>query len=463
MSRLLRKAPTDQMPSTISYPEYSTSFLGILTFKKEAENVAPPKKKGPWSFSVVPLMDKEVPYGYAIPHPKKIFIKDLGNKPIVLTKGTRAEYIAMFGGSQSLVCGNVYLFDGVCYTHFVHTDRETKVQENRRSISCCKIIPERDIDWQSLIGSIPFEHRSLNLVRDVPKFDQQFDSICEDQTFICIKVDPEGSDSANTLCGYITPPPQEGDPNVTAYKPQDKEKDLALTGGTDSDDGQKVLDLQFNFVQKAQEGTEVLIMGRGKLYRDSVKKFKVDWEKLGPTLAQHLYGDAICILNRKKTKKCIYDPDQYFGSVYLYIHLQPDLPKIIRKCGPKMSFDRCKQLAPMLSDMAHLEGPKEESDDTCLDVVNLLRFQGDASILEQGIRDGEIELYVISNMRMECCPSSMDEDEWFTELNVLKNFPKKERELAIFAIPTNGKSLRPLLVQNSFQMFPETKKSKVDE
>ena len=332
-----------------------------------------------------------------------------------------------------------------------------------------------DVDYEKILSAIPFVGRSLNLPRDVPKFDQQFVQTTDEYTFIYIRVDPEGSDNDHTLCGFFKPPPQEGDTNVAWYKPQDKDKEIALTGGTDPVDNTKVLDLQFNFVQKTTGTDEVLIMGRGKLYKDSVSKFKVDWDKLGPVLAQHLYGNAMCTLNREKTKQCVYDPAVFFGSVALYIQLHPDLPKIVKACGIKMSLENCIKLAPALADLAHLNGPREESDTTNMDAVNLLRFKGDASQLEGYIATNQVELYVISNMKMECYPEYTDEEgvtqlvpkenetAWLNEMLVLKNFSKKDREIAVFAVPKDKVNLRELLIPYSPQMFPEAKKARVVE
>ncbi len=413
--------------------------VNVLVMKVSPRDIT---KNQPLRFSFVPVEDVTIPYIFRTSKKPKVIkeaVKDA--QPITIPAGTCSHFISMFSQQQVPTPGSLYHLDGVYYDIYqASVDVEPMV-----CISCARFSHALPMNISQLMRTIPFHARSFDLSRDLPSGD--IESYLRDETwrFIYVKVG-EDTKETNSIFGVFTPQPF-GEPACLSYKPknqngQELPEILALTGGMNNE---YVADNQFRIVQRGTDSC-VLILGLTKLFDTSIARFQVDWKKLGAILIPFIYGDAFCLIDRKRTNDMSVADEQVEGVVCLSTQFMPDCARMAKAVGFKISWETAVKFDARLGESSMIKFPEAPNCDlTYATAINILRYSGNISCIERGCKEGYIELYVMTN-RIFADEERRQKFASLSEENIYAGLVDPEfytygiRETAIFAVPTSKSS-----------------------
>jgi hypothetical protein len=368
-----------------------------------------PIGKGPTSFSVVSLEEKTLTYQFCPPSAKsKNLLQSAppGEVSRTIPAGESSFYVSMFNAPKIKV-GMTYQLAGLMYEMYKLTEFDldglgnpTDVKTIPRPSFSCKQISPFYVTYETAMRSIPFPNRSFDVERDVPGADRSIylEAPKNIYRFVYIKVGPEDGD--DMVYGRFSPP-EIGEVCVTSFTPYSEKGDnkaiLALTGGRKMiGNKETVVDNQFMLQQNEAEKEPIVIVGQTKLYEDSLAHLQTDWVKLGPTLIPFLEGDVFAQVNREKTSELLLEDSEVKGMVALSCTFIPQLSKMMKRCGFKLSWESCKLLSPKLVDtLVVSEAPV--ADFSLVDSINLLQYTGDISLLPKAEEKGWVEFYAVTN------------------------------------------------------------------
>lgn len=452
MASLLKNTSTPQhgLARAMKIPAMSTTM--ICMFNKSF----PPPATSPNQYPtvvVVPLMETVVPYDGGKASDKNLVKRDAVFPDIVLDAGKKTMFVSIYTIPANLMFGDIILLEGLTFNVYIGDPND---QTGRTSFLCTRISLVRDKSLQSLLDNVPLENKSLSFDRDIPSPETgTFDMNDKTFTFFHVKVTqspPEIEDGV--MYGKFMPPP-EGDPSGYEFTPHQKDKSstvvgssvLALTGGTETNG---VTDNQFFICRNGLKDTlnPYLILARTRLYKDSLDRLQVDWLKIGSFIVPFLEGEALCIQNRNKSVGQTFDSEtNVSGAIWCKTSFYPDIKAIMSAAGIEMSWDTVKKIVP-----GKMKDPSRMQSELYVpklvvhaNGINIFRFNGSITRLEKGIKDGEIKLYMVSNMlesHIETLRENSTEDNVLAMMSNPKNFKRKEPHYEVFAVTTEATKFR---------------------
>ena len=434
-------APRTKVPSQAV--SATVAFLMVVKKKLPPGQTEAPlaagKKAPPIKLSVIPLVDIDVPYIFRKGGENNLITEaEVGLPDIVVPAGCSTMIVSMFKPKIDLIPGGIYRLTGLYYTTY-----RTEGNPPGTSMSATTLTLATDLSVPALMRAIPFQNRSIDLDRDVPQPDVNYEV---DSTFRFLHVKLVGGrvveDKPDQLTGRFAIENIK-DPAVLRFTPYGSTAAInALTGGTNGD---KVGDNAQLYMQQnvptPDGGVEsFLVLGRCKLYPHDLKRLQVDWMKMGPTVIPHFSGDLLATINREHSRNEDCErSDMLKGVVALSANFHPSMAETSRACGVKLSWANCVKLAPalaMANNLVHADFSRE--DIIWGDAVNLLHFTGDASEVEHGAAAGLVELYAVTNADFDPDDLPVGEDERVAFLNNPKLYRGTVRETAVFAMLPEG-------------------------
>lgn len=362
----------------------------------------------PTSFTVTLLEDAELPYYFKATTSKsksKNLVTEAvaGAKSIKMKAGQKSFYVSMFKAPPHIEKGGFYRIDDFWYEMY----RMNPGDPLSISFSCSRLTPIPTPNFEQVMRAIPFEDRSFNVQRDIPGEDRMeylADKKTDEFRWTWIKVGAEEFGTPDTIFGMFTLPENMND-LVTSYVPYSETEvlapKLALTGGRKMvGPNETVVDNQFMLQQNEKDKDPILIMCLTKpTEEDGLKRLQMDWKTFAPVIAPYLVGDAFGILDRERTKDAEIEEEasEFAGVIKGYTSFYPDLGKMMKKAGFKMSWKSCVALDARLATPSHVTADTEPLSPMWIDALNILQYTGDVSLLEEAEKQGWVEFYALTN------------------------------------------------------------------
>ncbi len=402
-------------------------------------------KPRPTTLSVVALEDVDVPYLYREPgkESKNLVKKREGAPPIHIKAGEETHLISIFTmGPRQWTEGAFYNLVHVVYDSF----QLLVTDEVRDSMQCSLCTRLQNVEVESMMQNVSFASRSFDLERDVPGEDLMQYEVTPSYRFVWVKLGVEESEMRQDQLygGFLALP--DGVEELYQYKPHSAQGEApkpmitALTGGKGEGDSAK--DAELCIHQNVEN--PFFVLGLTKVYETGgLDQLMMDFVRLGPQIKPHLAGDLFCTISREKTLELGPATDPMIrGTVALSTVFRPDLARIARSAGVRVSWRACVRLEKRLGAPEALVGG--DPDLNACTAINLMVFSGNASYMPLAEERGWMEFYVVTNMPFDEVTTleslrAMSEDELVNELNDTRMFRVlKGRETAIFAVPTSA-------------------------
>ena len=403
------------------------------------------------SISVVFLSDCEVPYNFK--KEKNGGNNHVTNKdsfpPIKVNAGENTRFVSIFSVPAGIVSGDIVVISGLHFNAY----KPSNEANASFSFSCVNMAKCEIRVIPQLILDMPSAQRMFDPELDINIMGVERPQLSGDRwTFFAVFVEKGvGGAKPGMIMGEFQVPPFN-DTNSYSYLPHSDNKSTVspvrqdvLTGGS-SPEG-KVVDNQFLVCMQAEDAAPIMVSVRCRLYSDSIERFHVGalWTQLGPVLVPNLFGVALCVCDPNKTQEQMYDSsDGIHGAMHAAVSFFPDHARIVPECGIECSWEEAEEIARgKLSDPSAVSCYSTQLPPTFKalaqsSAINLLEFKGDASRIKQGVEEGELALYVVSNMLEKCKRDIINKKatllETFTEMNYTDNFQGNNVAVAIFVI-----------------------------
>ena len=447
-------------------------------------------KLGPRSISIVTLQEETVPYVFRAPTAapgqvprNQINAPLVGVPPLVIPPLGKTTLIPIFDHGEDLIIGEVYRLEGVFLDAYkgvvLGKDMvETMLTEPEIRPSCARLTLETNPAMRHRLDDLPFELRSFSRERDIPGDDRIHYAIQpSDYRFVHVKIVPKGGSELietqpGTLQGYFLDLVPGNTPEMV-YAAYNKEKAefepevKALTGGRSRESVDKA---QFGIQQNEPTGKSYLFKALTRVYENAgLRRFQLDWVKMGAILTPNIIGDAFCTIDRDSSKDIIAEPE-FDGVVAVNMSIVPDMEKISKRIGFKITWDSFVKLSKVFND-------KEAFDDLAgfrlETAVNILRYPHNLEFIRDGAEEGWIEFYVITNLLIDDDAwrndlKNMEQDKLISELTNKKYYGGAPLYFGVFAVCTGAQDghisdyISPRGDPPAAEFFgPESKRAKV--
>lgn len=448
MSLLKTGKRSNTGPLSVRVPDTSTNVVALIK-----RVLAPPLGSNRYpSLSVVFLSKCTIPYIYKKGSDGNLVTEKDEYEPLEIEGGGETTFVSIYSVPAGVGPGDLVFIEGLFYTAW------RKADSSGKSFTCVKISKYEIPFVPTEILKIPRANRLPDVNRDVLCAGRSFDVAAAPYMFFAVQVTKNPVVEADGEAYGEFQIPEVGDPNGYSFVPftekgqQPKGRIDSLTGGTDADN--KVTDNQFAVCINAYESDidstgAVLLTVRCRLYSDSIQRFMIGglWSKLGPVMAPHLHGVALCMSDPSKTANQIYDPSSgYNGAMFCSVSFFPDLAVIARSCGVQCTWDEAVAISGNV-----LKNPSDVKCSTYSNArvsqstaINLMEYAGDATRLKQGADDGEIHFYVVANFTDGVRHALGEKELVLTQVFTKKfhegNFVNSQVALAIYAVLSDKKS-----------------------
>lgn len=410
------------------------------------------------SVSVVFLSDCEVPYTYK---KEKSGSNNLVSEsddfpPIKIGAGERTRFVSIYSVPAGIASGDIVVIGGLHFNAYKPTSAATP----SFSFSCInmakcevRVVPQMILDMPPAqrMFDPELDLARMGVERHVSASEENAGAQGGRWTFFAVFVE-KGSSGAKEgmIIGEFQVPPIN-DTNSYSFLPHSDNKSVAatrqdaLTGGSSAEG--KVVDNQFLVCMQAEGAPPIMASVRCRLYSDSIDRFHVGafWSQLGPVFLPNLFGVALCVSDPLKTQEQMYDSsDGIHGAMHAAVSFFPDLARIAAECGIECSWTEAETIArgglanPVAISCYSTQLPPTLKALAQSTAINLLEFKGDASRIKQGVDEGDLALYVVSNMLDKCKRDIANKKasllETFTETNYQDNFHASGVAVAIFVV-----------------------------